>query len=203
MKPLSEQDHYEVLEVPPAVSAAELERAYQLVCATYSEDSLAGYSLFEPGDAGAVRERIDLAWRVLSDRDSRRAYDASLGVGSVAPAAEPLPPPAAAAPAPSFAAIEEFDEEGGEFDGARLRRSRLRQGLEIEDVARQTKVNLTYLRCIEEERFDELPARVYVRGFVMSFASSVGLDPNAVAVSYLQRFDHAHPQPRGRFSKGG
>ena len=56
---------------------------------------------------------------------------------------------------------------------------------------------------MDELRFADLPARVYVRGFVMLFASSVGLDPNAVAVSYLQRFDHAHPQPRGRFSKGG
>ena len=202
MKPLSEQDHYEVLEVAPGASSEEVRRAYQLATSTYAEDSLAGYSVFEQGDASAVRERIDLAWRVLSDVETRRAYDETLGKPELPPAVEPAaaPPPAEVAPAPPHApALEEFEEEGAEFDGARLRRSRLRHGLEIDDVARQTKVNPAYLRFIEEERFDDLPARVYVRGFVMSFASCVGLDPNAVAVSYLQRFDAARPKERRWF----
>jgi flagellar biosynthesis protein FlhG len=209
MKPLSDQDHYEVLEVPRAASREELQRAYQLATSTYRADSLAGYSIFDGGDAEAVRERIDLAWRVLSDVDTRRAYDAALGEEKPAPAAayvEAAAEPTVAGeavgpPAPALEAIEEFEaEEGDEYDGARLRRSRLRHGLEIDDVARQTKVNPTYLRFIEEDRFEELPARVYVRGFVMSFAGAVGLDPDAVARSYLQRFDDARPQQRRWFS---
>lgn len=212
MRPLSDQDHYEVLEVPRSATAEELERAYQLARATYEDDSLAGYSLFDPGDARAIRERMDLAYRVLSDHEARRAYDASLGaVGeSGAPAwqaepdegAEPEVAPALP-PAPALEHIEDYEEETGEFDGPRLRRSRLRCGLEIEDVAKQTKVNPTYLRFLEEERFAELPARVYVRGFVMAYATCLGLDSRAVAGSYLQRFDAVHPRGRGRLSKGG
>lgn len=203
MKPLSDQDYYEVLEVSRGASRDELRRAYQLATSTYDEDSLAGYSVFEPGDTAVVRERIDLAWRVLSDDEARRAYDASLGeqkeepVLAAAFAAAEIESTAVAPPAPALEAIEEFEEEeGDEYDGARLRRSRLRRGLEIDDVARQTKVNPTYLRFIEEERFPELPARVYVRGFVMSFATCVGLDPVAVSRSYLQRFDGARPPQR-------
>ena len=163
MKPLSEQDHYEILEIPRGAPQREIERAYQLAQATYAEDSLAGYSIFAEGDAEAMRERIETAYRVLSDEESRRAYDGSLAAG-VAP---------------------------------RLRRSRLRRGMEIEDVARVTKVNPTYVGFIEEERFADLPARVYVRGFVGAFASCVGLDPRKVADSYMQRFDRESPkQPR-------
>ncbi len=209
MKPLSDQDHYEVLEVPRAASREDLQRAYQLAATTFSEDSLAGYSVFEPGDAAAVRERIELAWRVLSDDDARRVYDSSLGesepesagvvyVESAALAsATPVHPPTA----PALEAIEEFEqEEGGEYNGARMRRSRLRQGLEVDDVARQTKVNPGYIQCIGGERFPDLPARVYVRGFVMAFAGCVGLDPEAVARSFLQRFDAARPEQRRWFS---
>jgi curved DNA-binding protein CbpA len=195
MKPLSEQTHYEVLEVPRGAPQQEIERAYQLAQATYAEDSLAGYSVFAEGDAEAMRERVETAYRVLSNEESRQAYDASL-TGAAAP-----PEPASSwtdeteapeAGAESFSpleAFEEFEDASGAYDGARLRRSRLRRGMEIEDVARVTKVNPTYVRFIEEERFSELPARVYARGFVSAYASCVGLDPRKVADSYMQRFD--------------
>ncbi len=98
--------------------------------------------------------------------------------------------------------VEAFDEESDQYDGARLRRSRLRRGLEIDDVASVTKVNPTYLRFLEEERFPDLPARVYVRGFLMAYASAVGLDPPGVAASYLERFDGALPERKGIGRRG-
>ena len=42
MKPLSEQDHYETLEVAREAGLEEIERAYRLARATYADDSLAG-----------------------------------------------------------------------------------------------------------------------------------------------------------------
>jgi curved DNA-binding protein CbpA len=203
MKPLSEQDHYEILEIPRGTSQPEIERAYQLAQATYAEDSLAGYSIFGEGDAEVMRERIETAYRVLSDEESRRAYDGSLAASVAAPEpasswlAEPEAPAAAVEPVEQLSpleAFEEFDDDSGAYDGARLRRSRLRRGVEIEDVARVTKVNPTYVRFIEEERFADLPARVYVRGFVGAYASCVGLDPRKVADSYMRRFDRESPE---------
>jgi len=194
MKPLSEQDHYEILEIPRGTSQTEIERAYQLAQATYAEDSLAGYSVFAEGDAEAMRERIETAYRVLSNEESRRAYDSRLEVKAAAPESVPSwlagreAETAAVKPLERFApleAFEEFDEEAGAFDGARLRRSRLRRGMEIEDVARVTKINPTY-----------------VRGFVSAYAACVGLDPRKVAESYMRRFDKAGPKQR-RFQKRG
>ena len=78
-----------------------------------------------------------------------------------------------------------------DFDGARLRRCRVRRGLELEQIAAITKVNPRYLACIEEDRFDELPAPVYVRGFVHAYARCLGLDPAPVAAAYLERFERA------------
>ena len=205
VKPLSEQDHYDVLEVPRDAPRQGIERAYQLAQATYADDSLAGYSVLGAADSVAMRERVETAYRVLSGADSRRAYDAALR--SVEEPLRPRPEETREAPRPepveaapeNLGPFEELEEEepGGLFDGARLRRTRLRRGLDLDDVARVTKVSTTYLRFLEEERFEELPARVYVRGFVTLYASCVGLDPLAVAEDYLRCFD-AHQRSAGR-----
>lgn len=204
MKPLSEQDHYEILEVARTATPDEIERAYRLTSQTYAEDSLAGYSVFDEGEASALRERMETAYRVLADEESRQEYDVSLAVAAedpTPPVPTPLPELVAPAPAP-IEPFEELDEEDGDFDGARLRRCRLRRGVELEEIAGVTKINLTYLRFIEEERFADLPAPVYVRGFVSAYAGCVGLDPRRVAASYMKRFEPARPEPRrGRFSR--
>jgi curved DNA-binding protein CbpA len=207
MKPLSEQNHYEVLEINRDTPRDGVERAYRLARSTYAEDSLAGYSIVRGADSEAIRERIETAYRVLSDEDSRRAYDAALrAVESAEPESPPRPEVqevlAMEAPQPpeqGLEPFEELDEEpGGDFDGARLRRSRMRRGLELDDVARATKVNPTYLRFLEEERFGDLPARVYVRGFVTLYASCLGLEPKSVAEDYMRRFDAHERALRGR-----
>jgi flagellar biosynthesis protein FlhG len=94
--------------------------------------------------------------------------------------------------------MADLDEAAGEFDGERLRRVRLQRGLELEEIAKVTKVNPTYLRFIEEERFDELPAAVYVRGFVVGYASCVGLEGKRVAKSYMTRFEESRDNPKRR-----
>ncbi len=180
MKPISDQDHYEVLEISHEASAEEIERAYRLARATYADESLAGYSVFGEGEAAAVRQRIETAYRVLSNDASRQDYAAS---SSPAPA-----PDAAALPAArGLDELEASDEETGDFDGPKLRWSRMRRGIEIEEIAGVTKINPTYLRFIEEERFSDLPAPVYVRGFVNAYAKAVGLDPQHVVTSFMKR----------------
>jgi flagellar biosynthesis protein FlhG len=202
MKPVSEQDHYEILEVSPDAPREEIERAYRLARATYDDDSLAGYSVFGEGDAQALLQRIEAAYQVLSNEESRRAYTESLhGGGSLAEAAPPLVEEPS--PLDELAGADEFaevEEESGEFDGPRLRRTRMRCGLEIEEIAGITKVNPTYLRFIEEERFSELPAPVYVRGFVSAYASCVGLDARRVAASYMHRLEDHRGGGRHRHS---
>ena len=87
-----------------------------------------------------------------------------------------------------------------EWDGARLRRARLLRGVEVDDVATATKINPAYLRFLEEDRFDDLPAVVYVRGFVAAYARYPrSRRATRVARSYALRFEeHRRAKPRGR-----
>jgi curved DNA-binding protein CbpA len=206
VKSLSEQDHYEILETHASANPEEIERAYRMSLATYADDSLAGYSVFGEGDAAAIRERIEVAYRVLSNRKLRGDYDAALDVGATsddsgkevaAHTRAPSDPPVTSdGLSVQLGELSELDDGSGDFDGARLRRYRIRCGLEIEDIAGVTKINPTYLRFIEDERFRDLPDSVYVRGFVTAYGSCIGLDSKKVAASYMKGFESGRGERR-------
>lgn len=83
------------------------------------------------------------------------------------------------------------EEPAGDFDGPRLRRTRLFRGYEIEQIADVTKISGLHLRNIEDENFGELPADVYVRGFVTAYARTIGLDPQLVVPGYMARLQES------------
>lgn len=208
MKTLAEMTHYEVLEVGLEAGRDELERAYRMARATYSDDSLAVYSIFNEEDATAIRERIELAYRTLSDSDQRKLYDASLSstadgeteikISLDLDVEDATPPHLLPEVEKGLAEFDPFEEdEEGSIDGAWLRRSRLRCGVEIDQIALVTKINPTYLRFIEEEKFEDLPAAVYVRGFVGAYARCIGLDPEPVVSGYMKRVEET-PVPAAR-----
>ena len=57
-----------------------------------------------------------------------------------------------------------------------LRNGRAQKNLSLDDVAKVTKIQPRILERLEAGRLDGLPADVFVRGFVRSFARCVGLD---------------------------
>lgn len=61
--------------------------------------------------------------------------------------------------------------------GQTLQRARVASGMSIEDVARETRVPRLSLEAIEAGDRDALPATVFARGFVRSYAIAVGVAP--------------------------
>lgn len=70
----------------------------------------------------------------------------------------------------------------GEF----LRRERELRHISLDEVAERTKISRRYLEAIEEGRYDRLPGEAFVRGFIRSYAQSVGLDPQDTLLRYSQ-----------------
>src|SRR4051812_42617707 len=71
--------------------------------------------------------------------------------------------------------------------GNTLREARLRRGLDIAECEAETKIRAKYLRALEEEEFDLLPAPSYVRGFLRTYADYLGLDGQLVLDEYNSR----------------
>ena len=90
MKSFAEMSHYDVLEVPRGAVRQEIERAWSVARDTYAGESLATYSLFEASESEELLERIELAYRVLSDPAERSMYDATLKTPSPPEDALPL-----------------------------------------------------------------------------------------------------------------
>ena len=84
--------------------------------------------------------------------------------------------------------------------GSSLREARERQGLDLATVERQTKIRGKYLRALEDEQFEVLPAQTYVKGFLRTYAETLGLDGQLYVDEYNSRFvagdDEAHVRPR-------
>ncbi|HLL25803.1 MAG TPA: helix-turn-helix domain-containing protein, partial [Kofleriaceae bacterium] len=65
-----------------------------------------------------------------------------------------------------------------------LRAGRAERGLTLDDVARVTKIQPRILERLEGGKLDGLPAEVFVRGFIRSFARCCGLDESEALTRY-------------------
>ena len=61
--------------------------------------------------------------------------------------------------------------------GARLAAAREKERLSVGDMASRLRLHVNQVRAIEGENLAQLPEPAYVRGFVRSYARSLGLDP--------------------------
>jgi cytoskeleton protein RodZ len=85
--------------------------------------------------------------------------------------------------------------------GNSLREARLRQGLDLAEIEQATKIRSRYLRALEEEQFELLPAQTYVKGFLKAYADHLGLDGDLYVEEFNSRYatwEEEQPIQRGR-----
>jgi cytoskeleton protein RodZ len=74
--------------------------------------------------------------------------------------------------------------------GRVLKHEREERHLSIEEVSSTTRIPRKALESLEEDRFEDLPSGVFVRGFIKAYASAVDIDAGEV----LARFDEQTPK---------
>lgn len=72
--------------------------------------------------------------------------------------------------------------------GATLRDARRRYGLEVREVEERTKIRARYIRALENEDWETLPAPAYVRGFLRTYGQLLGLDGDMLADEYRRTY---------------
>jgi flagellar biosynthesis protein FlhG len=192
---------YDVLGVPRTAADDEIRRAVKRQREIFREGSLPLCSVVSPEVLKQVQARIEEAHDTLLDPVRRRAYDLSTFPDD-APAAMPPARHQSAAQAAELAMMQaelarEINAET-QFTGDLLRKVRESQGIELMDIASRTKISVAHLSAIENESFGELPAAVYVQGFVQQIAKFLKLDPAQVGKTYMRRLrDLAGARTRG------
>jgi cytoskeletal protein RodZ len=73
-------------------------------------------------------------------------------------------------------------ESIGEF----FRQVRETKGLTIDEVASKTRIRTDFVKALEDGNFAKLPDQVFARGFVRSYARSLGLDEDDAIHRFVQ-----------------
>ena len=84
--------------------------------------------------------------------------------------------------------------------GEILKAARLEKKLTLEDISRETRINLKYLEAIEANDFATLPPATFTKGFMQNFAKTVGLDARNILAIFRRDYD---ADERGRIIPRG
>lgn len=105
-----------------------------------------------------------------------------------APSAPPASVPAAAqaAPVADEEQLKVILAANRERDGAFYRSVREARGVTLQNVAEKTKISTMYLRFIEENNYRDLPAPVYLRGFLVQIGKFYRIEGvDSLAEAYM------------------
>lgn len=203
-------NYYEILAVPQTATQQEIALAYEKAKRTYSAQNPALYTIFDKSEADLLRSMIDEAFAVLGNDAYRNIYEKrrqargysehDLSIEAIR--AEglklyPEPSPHSAVEmqiATVYTPDENFENEiknQTAWTGDFLKRVREYKKVSIETLNEKTKINSWYIKALENMDPNNLPAAVFVRGYIIQIARSLHLDDKAVAESYMKIYKKA------------
>lgn len=198
---------YEILELNTNAAQHEITTAYERVKTTYSGDNPAIYTIFSDQEARELLSMIEEAYSILGNKTLRNIYDQRLlGQSKINP--EDLTYDSILNASrlifqeskvdikkASFVRNEELEKEIADCDnwnGDMLKKVREYKNVTLERLSEIIKVNSYYIKAIEAMTPNNLPAPVFVRGYVVQMAKELGLDNKLVADSYMKNYSKAN-----------
>jgi curved DNA-binding protein CbpA len=165
-----------------------------------------------PADMAPVRQPAAPAHLPVKGRDERRPEPPlpqsgpslppvpparSAPAAPIAPSAASSPRPAPAAPEPPTALpIQPPPADIVEFTGPFLKMMREQRGLTARNISEITKLSARYVEGIEEENYQKLPSRPYLRGFLVLYCKAIGYEPDRIVSDYMKRYDLVKNPPK-------
>ena len=71
--------------------------------------------------------------------------------------------------------------------GNTLREARVRRNLTLQQVEEDIKIRVKYVQAMENEDWDVMPGVTYVKGFLRTYATYLGLDPEVIIGEFRSR----------------
>jgi DnaJ-class molecular chaperone len=213
MKNLDGLTYYEILKIPANSSSFEIKRAYKDALSMYNEDSLVTYSLFSNEERDRILKTIKEAFLTLIDENKRDSYDSILDNSgqievSIPSIQNQRKPPYAHTCKTTDS--DNFDERVRKktrkkeiqtlsnevlskdlISGDDLKKMRKAAGIELSEINTITKISVSVLKSMEENRIDSLPPGLYLKNFLKLYAETLQIDPQKVIGGYLKRISSA------------
>ena len=74
--------------------------------------------------------------------------------------------------------------------GQELKRERELRGISLKEIADSTKINLKFLRALEEDQLDILMGKFLVKGIIRTYGKYLGLEEDTVLNYYYETLQH-------------
>lgn len=81
--------------------------------------------------------------------------------------------------------------------GEKLRKARLKLGIDLIDAEKVTLIRAKYLEAIEQSKYYQLPNAVYINGFVQTYASFLKLNAKSLVRQFQSEYGSSHKSPSG------
>ncbi len=187
MKKVADMNYYELLDIEPSATNEEIQKAYKQACQTYQPDSLALYSLLSEEDRAQMQDRTEKAYRTLMDEDERQKYDHQLGVisnwqtnkeGTETEDFAQVEPNNQSKDFPGESIDNNHQEKPTPelSDPQYLKKLRERKGISLQEISEVTNISVSSLLALENTEYEKIPGRVYLVGFLRSYAEFIGID---------------------------
>ncbi len=212
MKRNQKQTHYDLFRVPTDVSPLEICHAYLDILDIYKDQSMAANAFFSESERKAILSRLEEAYLVLSNPESRSVYDRSLIEAGIIKEGKqyqgnsrqvlslqhvrrkrtlsqrlPNPPEVDKSVVSENALIQDILKKDL-LTGQDLKKIRMTLGIPLERIVLQTKIATGTLEAIEEDQFNRLPPIVYLKSFLKLYAQCLQLDTNVIIKGYLNHY---------------
>jgi flagellar biosynthesis protein FlhG len=166
--------YFEILEISPDASIKEIRTAYLYLKKLYSEGSIATQpvsdELYEL-DNSSILEEIETAYNKITSCLQADAGEAGVDKNAV-----------------EDIKTEESKSDPPCFSGNILKKIRNSMGVELCEIASHTKIGRQHLNNIENEKFEQLPAEVFLKGYLRTFAEHLSLDSEKVVNDYMTKY---------------
>lgn len=194
--------YYEILELKTDAPQHEVTSAYERAKSTYSAENSAIYTIFSEQEAREFVSMIEEAYSVLGNRTLRTVYDQRVRMPHVSASdltyqslvtasKQKFSDIKVKAIKPKYDINEKFEAEikaTTEWSGKMLSKVREYKKISLEQMTEITKISSFYVNALEEMNHENLPAIVFVRGYVVQVARALNLDDKLVADSYMKLF---------------
>jgi len=167
--------YFDILEISPEATLLEIKSAYSRLKKLYSTDSVVISPIedeFSKEERQKILEQIEEAYTRLMEQIKERQDRLVHHEKPFAAGHNPL----------------EGEDVDISYNGQVLKRIREKLGIELFEVSLDTKIRVELLESIEQERFDNLPPEVYLKGHIISYANYLLLDSQKVAEDYIARY---------------
>ncbi len=216
MKSFDGLNYYEILKIPTNSPSFEIKRAYRDALSIYDEDSPVTYSLFSNEERDSILKTIKEAFLTLIDEHKRAAYDTffadseqvDLSITSMRNQKKPVPFYTG-----NMTNIDNFAErvrkKSGEKEVEKLLNEilskdsisgddlkKLREAFEIEisEINAITRISVSVIKSMEENRIEDLPPDLYLKNFLKLYAETLQIDPQRIIDGYLKNISPAQKE---------